>query len=262
MTSGRPITEDDLQAYVDDALDRHRRVEVEDWLSRHPESAERLAQDIAIRDQLRAALSPIVDEPAPAELNLERLIERHGRKSSSWSFPLARIAAALVLVVAGAGAGWMLRGATLPLDHGVVALTKEAVDSYAVFAPDTGRPVEISASNAPQFVEWASQRLARRVSIPDLSRSGFTFIGGRVVPTPHGPAVLYLFDDGKGTRLGLLARNMARDQNAPMSSSDSGAVNTMTWAVDGLGYSLVGPLKPSTLRPIANAARAQFGART
>ena len=153
-----------------------------------------------------------------------------------------------------------MRGASQPKDYGVVALTREAVDSYAVFAPDTGRPVEISASDAPQFIDWASRRLDRPVSIPDLSPSGFTFIGGRVVPTSHGPAALYLFDNGKGTRLALLTRNMARDQNAPMSSSDRGAVNAMTWAVDGLGYSLVGPLKPSTLRPIANEARAQFSA--
>ena len=78
-----------------------------------------------------------------------------------------------------------------------------------------GRPVEIKAADAPQLIKWASRRLERPVSIPDLSGAGYGFIGGRVVPTPHGPAVLYMFDNGNGTRLTLLSRNRAIDRDTP-----------------------------------------------
>ncbi|WP_198082843.1 anti-sigma factor [Variovorax sp. E3] len=38
---GRPILEEDLHAYVDDALDAPRRREVRDYLDHHPEARAR-----------------------------------------------------------------------------------------------------------------------------------------------------------------------------------------------------------------------------
>jgi anti-sigma factor RsiW len=264
MNSGRPINEDDLQAYVDDALDTRRRAEIEAWLAEHPEVAAQVATDVRLREALREALLPIADEPLPAQLSLERLVGRRER-AHRWGLwrngPMQAAAASLLLVMGGVG-GWGLRSAQEPPRSGVAALAREATDSYAVFARDVGRPVEIKAADSPQFVEWASRQLDRPVSIPDLSFSGYRFIGGRVVPTPHGPAVLYMFDNGRGTRLALLSRNMEVEHNAPMSFDGRGAVTSVSWARKGLGFSLVGPLDKEVLHPIADAARAQLGETT
>lgn len=258
MTGARPITEDDLQAFIDNALDARRHAEVEAWLAAHRDVAERVASDIQMRDTLRAALQPIVEEPLPLELNLLRLRERRKKPSFDWRAAHWQAAAAILLLVAGGAGGWGLRDVQDPPRAGIAALASEASDSYAVYAGDAGRPVEIPAANAPQLVQWASNRLQRPVSIPDLSASGFEFIGGRLVPTPHGPAVLYMFDNGEGTRLALLARNMKVDKEAPMRRENRGDLASLSWAKDGLGYSLVGPLDETALHPIANAARAQF----
>jgi len=258
MNGGRPITEDDLQGFVDDMLDRRRRGEVQAYLSDHPEVAARVAMDLEMRDALRSALLPIADEPVPADLSLARMIERHGRPRRDWARGALQTAAALLLVVAGGAGGWGLRLAQETPRAGIAALAQEAADSYAVYAPDLGRPVEIKAADAPQFIKWASRRLERDVSIPDLSGSGFSFIGGRVVPTPHGPAVLYMFDNGKGTRLTLLSRNMAIDRDSPMKLGNAGGVTSVSWSRDGLGFSLVGPLDEAELHPIADVAKAQF----
>ncbi|PCD02963.1 hypothetical protein COC42_00540 [Sphingomonas spermidinifaciens] len=258
MSGGRPITEDDLQGYIDDAIDSRRRGEVEAYLAIHPEVAERVAIDRALRDSLRDALAPIADEPVPAELNLSRLVDRHRRPRRDWRGGPWQVAAALMLMVLGGAGGWGLRSVQEAPHAGIAALAQEAADSYAVYAPDTGRPVEIKAADAPQLVRWASRRLERPVSIPDLSGAGYSFIGGRVVPTPHGPAVLYMFDDGKGTRLTMLARNMAIDRDSPMKLESTGQVTSVSWSRDGLGFSLVGPLDRARLHPIADVARAQF----
>lgn len=256
MTTARPINEDDLQAFVDGMLDARRHAEVEVWLESHPGLAERVAADGALRDALRAELQPIADEPLPAALNLSRLVERDRRPVARRWGAAWRVAVAVLLLIAGGTGGWSLRGAQAP-QAGIGALAREANDSYAVYAGDTGHPVEMVAADAPRFVQWASDRLRRPVAIPDLSAVGYDFIGGRVVPTPHGPAVLYMFDNGRGTRVALLSRIMKVDRDAPMRLEESGTISSVSWADDGLGFSLVGPMDEAVLHPIAERVRAQ-----
>lgn len=248
----RPITEDDLQTYVDGALDAFRRSEVEAFLAENPQHAERIATDMEHRQALRDALAPIAREPLPARFNLARLAaERRRPRFAVWQ----SVAAAAVLLMIGGFGGWSLRSPPA----GIASLAQEAAESYAVFAPDLGRPVEIKADEQAQLVRWASRRLDRAVKVPDLSAAGFAFLGGRVVATPHGPAVLYMYDNDSGVRLVMLARNMAIDKEVPMAADEKGAVTTISWSSDGLGYSLVGPLNRTHLHSVADAARAQVG---
>ncbi|MBD3730916.1 MAG: anti-sigma factor [Sphingomonadales bacterium] len=252
----RPITEDDLQSYVDNALNPERRAEVDAFLAGNPALRERVDTDIAYKLALREALAPIASEPLPARLNLARLAdERRKPRIAGWT----SAAAAMALMLTGGAGGWSLRLASEEPRAGIGSLAQEAADSYAVFAPDLGRPVEIQAADEAQLVSWASRRLDRAVKVPNLSAAGYTFLGGRVVPTPHGPAALYMYDNGSGTRLVMLTRNMAIDKNAPMATDDNGQVTTVSWASQGLGYSLAGPLEPERLHTIADQARIQFG---
>ena len=71
--SNRPITEDDLHAYVDGVLEPEREAEVAIYLEGHPDMARRVAAFSDQRDLLRKALAPIADEPVPSQLNLSRM---------------------------------------------------------------------------------------------------------------------------------------------------------------------------------------------
>jgi anti-sigma factor RsiW len=249
--NGRPITEDDLHAYVDGVLDIARNAEVAVYLDTHPDVARRVEGFSSQRDLLRAALAPIADEPIPSQLHLARIIEaRRSRRVPAWW----AAAAALLLCVGGLG-GWWLRGAGLPASGGIAALAQEAADSYNVYAPDHVQPVEMRASQQAQFVDWISQRVHRPMAVPDLSASGYRLMGGRLIATSHGPAAMLMYDDDHGTRLVMLARPMAADQTAPMSLHSQGAVSGFTWADRGMGYSLVGATEPGLLRPIADEVR-------
>jgi anti-sigma factor RsiW len=84
-------------------------------------------------------------------------------------------------------------------------------------------------------------------------------MGGRLVATPHGPAALFMYDDDRGTRLVLLMRPMAVDQDTPMSQHSRGAVTGFAWADKGIGYSLVGPTSNEILHPLADEVRRQIG---
>ncbi|HEY1944723.1 MAG TPA: anti-sigma factor [Roseiarcus sp.] len=253
--NSRPITEDDLNAFVDRRLDPGRQAEVAAYLDAHPEVAKRIEGYARQRDQLRTLLRPIADEPIPPELNVRRLVELQERPSrSNW---WAAAAAAIVLTVFSGASGWMLRGMSEPPLQGVASLGHEAVDNYAVYTPDRLHPVELRAVASNELVDWVSQRLGRRVEIPNLEASGYRFMGGRVVATPHGPAALFMYDNDHGVRLVMLSRPMAVDQGAPMQPVSQGDVSGFSWAAKGMGYSLVGPADSQTLHPIADEVRRQ-----
>lgn len=250
----RPITEDDLNGFVDRALTPEREAEVVAYLREHPDVAKRVDGYAAQRDMLRAALAPVAAEPTPPEFHLAGMIERRRRQAPRW----AAAAAAITLLVVGGAAGWSLRSLSQHPLEGVASLAQEAADSYAVYAPDRIRPVEIRASDRGALVDWASQRLGRPAVVPDLAANGYRFMGGRIVATAHGAAVLYMYDNDRGVRLVMLVRRMAADQNVSMAAHARGAVNGFVWAADGIGYSLVGAETPEMLHPIAEEARRQI----
>jgi len=90
--------------------------------------------------------------------------------------------------------------------------------------------------------------------VPDLSSSGYRFMGGRLVATPHGPAVLFMYDDPGGTRLVLYTRGMTVDRNMPMSRHARDGLEGVAWSNQGVGYTLVGP-SSSEIRPLADEVR-------
>ncbi len=254
--SQRPITEDDLHAYVDKVLEPERQAEVASYLTAHPDVAQRVAAFSDQRELLRTALAPIAEEPLPPELNLSRIIEsrrQRPRVPAWWA-----VAAMLLVCLSGAG-GWILRGEVpgAPTLSGLTALAQEATASYNVYAPDRIRPVELRASDSAQLVQWASNRLHQPVKVPDLAGTGFRLMGGRVVATSHGPAAMFMYDNDHGERLVVLTRPMSADQGAPMTPHASGDVAGFSWADNGMGYSLVSQAPTDSLRPLANEVRRQ-----
>jgi anti-sigma factor RsiW len=259
VTFGHPITEDDLHAYIDKALDPARSGEVEAYIARHAEVAHRIRRYAAQRDALRAALAPIAEEPVPPELSLKRLIEkqRHPR-----FYGWRSVAAAALLLVLGSAGGWSLRGALEPTPGGMTALAQEAAESYAVYGTDHVHPVEFKAADSDAMIRWISSRLQHPITVPDLTKSGYRFMGGRLVATAHGPAGLFMYDDDHGTRLALLVRPMTVDQTTTrMSEHSSGSVAGFAWADQGVGYSVVGAAPSQALHPLADEMRRQVSAK-
>lgn len=252
----RPITEDDLHAFIDDRLDAARRSEVGAYLEAHPDVARRVSDYRAQSSLLEAALGPVAEEPIPPELDLSHMVENRQRQHPPRRWMLA--AAAVALVCAGLAGGWTLRGYTLPASRGIDALAQEATASYAVYAPDRFRPVEIRAEDRGALVAWTREQLGRAIEIPNLAASGYRLMGGRVVPTDHGAAALFMYDDDKGSRLVMFVRPMAIDKDMPMSLHARGDVNGYAWADGGLGYSLTGSVPPARLQPMADDARRQL----
>jgi anti-sigma factor RsiW len=163
--SDRPISEDDLNGFVDKRLEAGRRAEVTAYLQAHPEVAGRVASMCAQRDMLQRAFAPVAQDPLPPELTLAST----GRPQRfKWPLPpLALAAVAVQLLCLGGIGGWSLHDLGAQPALGIAALAREATASYAVYAPDQMRPVEMR--DRAQLVAWVAQRLGRSVAIPDLA---------------------------------------------------------------------------------------------
>lgn len=254
MTGG-PVTETELQEYVDGRLPQHRQAAVASWLAQRPDEAARIDAYRRQRDALRLALAPVAEEPVPPELDLH--VRRRG--PGWWPERGTAVAASVALAFClGGGSGWMLRERAAPATIGTAALAREAAASYAVYAGDADRPVEIAAADQPALDGWFSRRLSRRVKAPDLRAAGFRLIGGRLVATEFGPAGLYLYRDASGNRVALYVRPMRVEGNDRMTRRDEGAVRGWTWADDGLGFGVFGEMSDQRLHGTADMARAQF----
>lgn len=255
----RPISEEDLHAYIDDALPRARRAEVEAYFDRNPDVARRFAEFAEQRNGLRSALASIAAEPIPLRLNLAHLAGASRRsRRQAWQ---GLIAASLLLVVGGAG-GWFLRGQTGGQQAGIAALADEASYAYAVFGNDRNRAVEIPAADRGALAGWMENRLHRRVGMPNLNSAGFQFMGGRVVATRNGPAGMLFYNDADGRRIAMVMRPMIkRDQNAKMRAYNEDGIAGFSWADRGMGYAIIGALDAVELHPVANEARRQLRLR-
>lgn len=260
MSSNKPqapaqVVEEDLHAFVDDALEPARRREVQDYLDRTPEAAATVARFAAQRQLLRSGLAHIADEPIPDRLRLDRMVAEHDRRglrgrSPHWAWQMA--ASVLLALGIGAFGGWQVHGAMDPSGSGVIALAGEARTSFTAYAaeplPEAGRA---------ELASLVSSKLRQPVAIPDLSQSGYRYAGGRLVATGHGPAGLFFYDRADGTRMAVMVRPMNADREAPMMEQSSGEVGGFTWAQRGLGYSVVGTEAPALLHPVANEVRRQ-----
>lgn len=252
----KPITEDDLHAFVDKALDAERHHEVAAFLDTNEEAAKRVASYQVQAAALRSALQTTATEPVPSRLNLANIIEAQ-RPSVRPRFA-QMAAAAVVLLGIGVSGGWLLKGYSMPPTEGVSALAQEASASYSAFASDRLRPVEVRADGTDGLKVLASTTIGGAVVIPDLTKAGYRLMGGRVVPTSHGSGFMLMYDNDKGSRLVMLTRRMKVDQNKQMVASDQRDIRGWSWASNGLGYSLVGAIGSEELHPIADEIRSRI----
>lgn len=127
-------------------------------------------------------------------------------------------------------------------------LVTQALASYAVYGADAAHPVEFPASQLPGLIPHLSQRLSRPIEVPSLDAVGFHLLGGRIVPTEYGsPALLLVYENQGGDRIGLLLRPMAPDLRWSVHAVNAYGVAADCWIGGGMGYAVVGSQRVAEL---------------
>ncbi len=243
------LSEDDLQAFVDDRLGPEARRAVEAYLAAQPEDAARVR---AYREQnaaLRARFDPVLREPVPDRL---RRIDASRRS--------ARFAVAAGWLVAGVFVGWFAHaflGASAPPP--ARSLARQAALAHAVYSPEVRHPVEVGADQHEHLLNWLSKRVGVKLRAPLLTAEGFELIGGRLLPGEDGAVAQFMYQDARGRRLTLyVSRRPPGQRDTAFRFSQEDKVGVFYWIDGPLGYALSGELPKPDLLAVATAVYRQL----
>jgi anti-sigma factor RsiW len=234
------VEEQELHARLDGRLSPDRAAEVDAYLAAQPEVRARLQRYIEQQELVRAAFVEETATPIPARLRVARLLAEQRRRRYQ---RFARIAAGVVLVVAGGIGGWAARDVARPLlpstnpaGSNARTITADAIAAYRVFSPEVRHPVEVDVGQEAHLVQWLSKRLGQPLVVPDLSLAGFRLMGGRLLPAENGPAAQFMYENGK-ERVTLYLRTGIGGETAFRYSEEKG-VGAFYWSDQGFGYAL------------------------
>jgi anti-sigma factor RsiW len=249
----RSIEEDDLQAWVDRRLTTKDNEAVEAYFAAHPESRARWSQYAEQREELRAAFAGPAEKMMPARLRIARLLAEQRRRRHR---RLGRVAAAVALLIAGGIGGWgardLLPALTSPASAVLAsAVFDDAIAAHRTFSVETRHPVEVGANEEAHLVQWLSKRLGHRLIVPDLNALGFQLMGGRLLPADSGPAALFMYEDGKGTRLSCYYLVVDVAGETEFQFREQNGISAFYWVDDGLAYAIAANVPRGPLLKIA-----------
>lgn len=241
------VTEEDLHAYVDGALQPERQRRVKAYLGTHPEAAARVAAWQRQKGALHAAFDPVLDEPIPPRL-------QDIRAPRPW-----RHAAALAWLALGVVVGWMARGSG-PAPPAVADLVREAAVAHVVYSPEVLHPVEVYADQQSHLVKWLSKRLGAPIRVPDLAAAGYQLVGGRLLPSHEGAAAQLMYQDAAGHRLTLYLRSQVPGAaDTAFRYEEREGVGVFCWVDGPFGYALTGVSDRKRLLGVAKLVYDQLG---
>ncbi|MEN2976191.1 hypothetical protein P7L78_15415 [Tistrella bauzanensis] len=194
------IPDFDLHAYVDGQLDIARRMDVEDYLSRHPDVAAQVMADLRTRDALRIAFA------APAGRSTPRLVEAGRRLERGLAFAgVARRFQRAAAVVALLSIGWAAHGQFGGISTSEAAPSPPAFVDEALVAHQVAllRQSMTSAAVAAHL-DAEEIRAATRIALPQLP-ADWQVVDVQVFPAGDGPSVELTLDDRKLGRMSLFA---------------------------------------------------------
>jgi anti-sigma factor RsiW len=249
----RSIEEDDLQAWVDRRLTPKDNEAVEAYFAAHPESRARWSQYAEQREELRAAFAGPAEKMMPARLRIARLLAEQRRRRHR---RLGRVAAAVALLIAGGVGGWGAHDLLPALTSSASAVLAssvfdDAIAAHRTFSVETRHPVEVGANEEAHLVQWLSKRLGHRLIVPDLNALGFQLMGGRLLPADSGPAALFMYEDGKGTRLSCYYLVVDVAGETEFQFREQNGISAFYWVDDGLAYAIAANVPRGPLLKIA-----------
>jgi anti-sigma factor RsiW len=187
--------------------------------------------DCRLRDALRAAYDPVLEEPVPAALHgaLSRRLKRRR---------LGRLVAALLASGAAIGlwTGWQLQDAGPDVNAQVA---RRAAAAHATYAAEVRHPVEVGADQEAQLAAWLSERLGMKVWAPDLQGTGMALVGGRLLPGETRPAALLMYEARDGRRVTIYwSPDTTRKGDSGLGYTREKNLDIFHWVDEECGYAV------------------------
>lgn len=243
MTGKTPISDNDLHAYIDGALDASRTRIVEAALADDPALAERAAKFADDRRMLKKIYGPLADAPVPQEwIALAR-----GEKATPQAVPPARawglwagaIAAAILLALGT----WQMRSiAPGEIVEAALAAREQPTRDRQVIAVAAGADIS-------QYNTLLRDRLAMKVKVPDLGRMGYRLTALHLY---GGRTAELLYRDRDNRLFTLYVR--PSDGAARFDQFARGPLRVCVWQDDQIGMVMAGDVSTAAMQRLASLA--------
>lgn len=243
-----PSIEALIQRGIDGELSTEERARLDLYLSVHPDAAE---QYQALRRQSEL-LSRAV--PTPSAAHLRELRNRAARSPATG----VRLAASIAIFAVGLGLGYALPSGRTSAPSDLVAFARDAEAAHALYVSEVLHPVEVGASQKDHLQTWLSNRLGSAIIAPQLGDSGFTLIGGRLLPAGERASALFMYENAEGDRLSLLATHGPSTKSQSFRFQEDGGYLTVYWQDGPWQYSLVGDQPRDPMNQIARLVHGQM----
>jgi anti-sigma factor RsiW len=255
--SPRLFTENDIHLALDGEMPADDRSGFERWLEANPDMKARAERYATDRDQLRAALDPILGEPVPERLR--KLVRAPMRRSARMLW-LRNVAAAAVIFLVGGAVGYGIGHAGRPsADPDTLGFVEGALAAHRVYSAEKLHVVEVGVDQKDHLIGWLSKRVGVTLTAPDLAAKGFRLIGGRLLPAgATGMAAQFMYEDDAGRRISLYVTREPGEDETGFRNQTEGSVNALYWLDEGYGCVVAGDLPEGALREIAETAYRQL----
>jgi anti-sigma factor RsiW len=246
------FTEEELHAYADGHLDGARRAAVD----ADPQAAAKAQAYRRQNEALQALFGAVADEPLPAPLCVETIEHRLAvARRRSW----LRVAAAVLLLLAGGAGGWVLNDLWGQRGAAQLVLAQEAFSAHQVYVKEVRHPVEVAAEEEAHLVKWLSKRLGAPLKAPVLATAGYDLVGGRLLPSGGGPAAQFMYETADGRRLTIFIRANPSSEVVAFRFVEGTGASAFYWLEGPLGYAIIGTEPRARLLELSRAIYQQLG---
>ena len=239
-----------LHAYADGEIAGQESRALDERLAGDPEARAKVEAWRRQRSLLKEAFDPVLDETVPAQI---KAALRHHR---GFSLSPYAIAAALALLLIGAGAGWFT---SLQMNAPkAMQFADLAIEAHEIYTREQRHAVEVAANDSEHLTSWLSKRIGQKLVIPDLSARGYTFLGGRLLAAGTQPAAQLMYEDQAKRRITIfLTANQAGAESKFIVEEKHG-ITACYWLDGPLGFVIAGEESRDDMMALAHMVYKSF----
>ena len=239
-----------LHAYADGEIAGQESRALDERLAGDPEARAKVEAWRRQRSLLKEAFDPVLDETVPPQIKAAL------RQHRGFSLSPYAIAAALALLLIGAGAGWFT-GLQMNAPK-AMQFADLAIEAHEIYTREQRHAVEVAANDSEHLTSWLSKRIGEKLVIPDLSARGYTFLGGRLLAAGTQPAAQLMYEDQSKRRITIfLTANQAGEESKFIVEEKHG-ITACYWLDGPLGFVIAGEESRDDMMALAQMVYKSF----
>ncbi|HJT69125.1 MAG TPA: zf-HC2 domain-containing protein [Terriglobales bacterium] len=231
-----------LDAYADGELQPPELSKLETHLRSCPSCAAEALGRIQMKRSISAAATKAFNPSPEFRARIERSILRRTRRSSQW---LPKLVFSTAMSVA-----LLLAVLLLVRNRNHPEVATEAIDLH-VSTLASANPVDVVSTDRHTVKPWFQGKLPFTFDLPELAKSEFRLIGGRMAYIEQSPAAHLLFGIRKHEiSLFIVQDSEALERDFPSGTSHRLDFNVDTWSESGLRYIAVSDVNSADLEAL------------